>query len=380
MKDKNIFKGSKLFYWTLEILAVVLLFFLLTQVKFIFKPIVVLFSAVFIPLLIAGFLYYVFDPIIRFFGRKIKMPRIVGILISVLLVIGAYVYIFASVIPAIINQLTGLINSSIKAYPSVQKWVIEVANSKRFHEISNQINLPHLMSQISSSYTTILKNILDGVSLSVGSVVGFITSLIFVLILVPIFFYYLLKDGSKILPFLKRNVLKNDKYGVADLLHSMNATLSKYIFGLAIDVTFIFVMALIGYLVIGIPYAFIFALFSGVTTLIPYLGPYIGVAPVVLTVAWSHPWEALFAVAYILIVQQIDGNLIYPRIVGSAVNIHPVTVMVLMLVMGNLYGILGMVVAVPGYALVKEIVKFIISLYQNIRAGREKNKTDNPVI
>jgi predicted PurR-regulated permease PerM len=152
----------------------------------------------------------------------------------------------------------------------------------------------------------------------------------------------------------------------------MNATMSKYIFGLAVDVAFIFVTVLIGYLVIGIPYAFLFALFSAVTTLIPYLGPYIGVTPVVLAVAWAHPWTALIAVVYVLIIQQLDGNLIYPKIVGTAVHVHPVTVMILMLVMGDLFGLLGMVVAVPGYALVKEIVKFIAGIYQNAKAHRQE--------
>lgn len=369
------FNKSKIFFWTMEILGLVLMFFLLTKVNFIFKPILTLFSAVFIPLLISGFLYYVFDPIIKFLERKIKMPRILGIIIAIFLVIGAYAYIFASVIPAIINQLTSLVNTSIKAYPDIQKWVINIANSDQFRQISKQMNLQSMLSNLSNSYTDILRNLLDGVTLSVGSIVGFVAQIIFILILTPIFLYYLLKDGKKFLPFIQRNILHDDKYGISRLLKDMNTTMSKYIFGLAVDVAFIFVTVLIGYLIIGIPYAFLFALFSAVTTLIPYLGPYIGVVPVVLTVAWTHPWTALIAVAYVLIVQQLDGNLIYPKIVGSAVHVHPVTVMILMLVMGDLFGLLGMVIAVPGYALIKEIVKFIVGLYQNIKNQRKEKET-----
>ena len=63
-----------------------------------------------------------------------------------------------------------------------------------------------------------------------------------------------------------------------------------------------------------------------------YAGPYIGVLPVIFTLAFTQPWTAVLAVAYVLILQQIDGNLVYPKIVGNAVRVHPLTVMVLMLV------------------------------------------------
>ena len=88
--------------------------------------------------------------------------------------------------------------------------------------------------------------------------------------------------------------------------------------------------------------------------------------------AFTQPWTAVLAVAYVLILQQIDGNLVYPKIVGNAVRVHPVTVMVLMLVSGSLYGILGMIIAVPVYSLVKEIVKFLAGLWHNHREQEKK--------
>src|SRR5699024_9826748 len=101
----------------------------------------------------------------------------------------------------------------------------------------------------------------------------------------------------------------------------------------------VFIFVFVGYMLFGIPYAFLFASFSAITNLIPYAGPYIGVLPVIFTLAFTQPWTAVLAVAYVLILQQIDGNLVYPKIVGNAVRVHPVTVMVLMLVSGSLYGI-----------------------------------------
>ncbi|MDN6030680.1 MAG: AI-2E family transporter, partial [Lactococcus plantarum] len=89
--------------------------------------------------------------------------------------------------------------------------------------------------------------------------------------------------------------------------------------------------------------------------------------PVVLSVGFAHPVQALIAIVVVLVLQQLDGNIIYPRVVGSAVEVHPVTIMVLMLVAGSLYGLVGMLIAVPFYSLVKEIVKFSWKLWENHR-------------
>jgi predicted PurR-regulated permease PerM len=341
-----------------------------TRVSWLFNPITILISSILVPFLIAGFLFYVFNPIINYLGKKIKLKRSIGILIAILLVLGAYALIIGIAIPNLINELTNLINSSIKLYPEVQKWILKTVQSDQFSKISDRFNLQAAFDSLSSSYTKILQNILKGLTSSIGSVVGAIVSVFLTLFLVPIFLYYFLKDSHKMLPFIRKSILIEDKYNLIGLLTKLNATISRYIFGLAIDASFVFVMAMIGYFIIGIQYAFLFALFAAVTNLIPYIGPYIGVIPVILTEAFDHPIKALIAVAYVLVVQQIDGNVVFPKVVGYAIKVHPLTVMVLMMIAGSLYGLLGMVVVVPTYAMIKEIVRFTVELYRNIKKGK----------
>jgi len=290
------FKKSKLFFWTIEILAVALLIYLLTQIQFVFQPIKTLLALLFIPFIIAGFLYYIFNPVVIFMEKKLKIKKTLGIFIVLLVILGLIIFAMASVIPSLISQLTDLINATAKAYPEVRHWIESLQHDPRFAELYKQI----------------------------------------------------------------------------ELLENMNHTISRYISGVALDALLVFVVVFIGYLILGIPYAFLFALFAGVTNLIPYAGPYIGVLPMVVTVAFNHPITALIAVIYVLVLQQLDGNLVYPKIVGSAVKVHPVTVMILMLISGSLYGILGMIIAVPAYCLVKEIVKFLNGLYRNHKAQQKK--------
>lgn len=355
------FKKSKLFFWTIEILAVVVLIWVSTQIGFVFKPVSALFSLVFIPFIIAGFLYYVFNPVVLFLERKLKLPSIWGIVIVFILLIGLFVYSMVSLIPNVITQLSDLITASSSLVPNLQKWVDRLSQNPALKDV----DFKALIDKANISYMDILQNLLSGVTFSLSNVVGVISKVVMIIGLVPILLFYMLKDGKHMLPFLKKTILKRDKLNIASLLDDMNKTISKYISGAAIDCLFIFVTVFISYLIIGIPYAFLFAAFAAITNLIPYLGPYIGLTPVVLSVGFAHPFQALVAVGIVLTLQQIDGNIIYPKVVGSAVEVHPVTIMVLMLVTGSLYGLVGMLIAVPFYSLVKEIVKFSWKLWEN---------------
>lgn len=370
------FKKSKIFFWTVELLAVLGVIWISTHIGFVFKPVTTLFSLVFLPFIIAGFLYYVFNPLVMFLEEKIKLPRIWGIVLVFVLLIGLLTYTVISLVPRVITQLSDLIIASGSIVPELQKWVDKLSANPAFKEI----DFKALINKANISYMDILQNLLSGVTFSLSNVVNAIFKVVMILSLVPILLFYMLKDGKNMLPFLKKTLLKRDKLNIVSLLDDMNATISKYISGAAIDCLFIFVTVFIAYLIIGVPYAFLFAAFSAITNLIPYLGPYIGLIPVLFSIGFTDPVRALIAALVVLTLQQIDGNIIYPKVVGSAIEVHPVTIMVLMLVTGSLYGLIGMLVAVPFYSLAKEVVKFLWRLWENHKlvqlGGDGKEKYD----
>ena len=296
-----------------------------------------------------------------FLEEKLKLPRIWGIVLVFVLLIGLLTYTVISLVPRVITQLSDLIIASGSIVPELQKWVDKLSANPAFKEI----DFKALINKANISYMDILQNLLSGVTFSLSNVVNAIFKVVMILSLVPILLFYMLKDGKNMLPFLKKTLLKRDRLNIVSLLDDMNATISKYISGAAIDCLFIFVTVFIAYLIIGVPYAFLFAAFSAITNLIPYLGPYIGLIPVLFSIGFTDPVRALIAALVVLTLQQIDGNIIYPKVVGSAIEVHPVTIMVLMLVAGSLYGLIGMLVAVPFYSLAKEVVKFLWRLWEN---------------
>ena len=117
---------------------------------------------------------------------------------------------------------------------------------------------------------------------SVGSVLSALVSTVLIIIMTPVFLIYFLLDGHKFLPMLERTILKRDKLNISGLITNLNATISRYISGVSIDAFIIGCLAFIGYSVIGLKYALVFAIFSGLANLIPYVGPSIGLIPMII--------------------------------------------------------------------------------------------------
>lgn len=141
---------------------------------------------------------------------------------------------------------------------------------------------------------------------------------------------------------------------------------------------FVGTFTFIGYLIIDMPYAFLLGFIAGVTTLIPYLGPYIGIAPA-LFVAITQGWgKVVLVIVVVIIVQQVDGNLIYPNVIGRSLSIHPLTIIVLLLVAGNLFGLLGTILAVPVYAVAKTLVTYAVELYRFHKNGEGEKELALP--
>ena len=366
------FHKSKLFFWTTEVLLLTIIFFIWRQMDGLISPFVSVLNTVLIPFLIAGFLYYVTNPLVKFLEKELKIKRIFGILITLVLLFGIIALGIIYLLPILITQLTSLISSSQNVYGELQNWINQLSQ----HSLFKNLNIQSIIKQLNLSYVDILQNILNSVTNSLGSVVSAVVNTFLILIMTPIFLVYFLIDGDKLLPMLERTVLKRDKLNITKLLTNLNATIARYISGISIDALLIGTLAFIGYSVIGLKYALVFAIFSALANLIPYVGPSIGLIPMLITYAFTDPQKMLVALIYMLIVQQIDGNILYPRIVGGVMKVHPITIMVLLLLSSNIYGIMGMIVAIPTYSILKEIVKFLANLYDNHKEAQLQKKNE----
>ena len=366
------FHKSKLMFWTSEVLLLTIIFFIWRQMGDMITPIVSVVNTILIPFLVGGFLYYITNPLVKFLQEKLKINRMIGILITLSLLFGLIALGVIYLLPILINQLSSLINSTQGLYWEIQSFVNQLSKNSLFRNL----NIQSTIQQLNLSYVDILQNILNSVTNSLGSVLSAVVNTLMILIMTPIFLVYFLMDGHKLLPMLERTVLKRDKLNISSLLTNLNATVARYISGISIDALIIGALAYIGYSVIGLKYALVFAIFSSLANLIPYVGPSIGLIPMVITYAFTDPQKMVAALIYMLIIQQVDGNILYPRIVGGVMKVHPITIMVLLLLSSNIYGVLGMIVAIPTYSILKEIAKFLANLYDNHKEAQQQKKNE----
>ena len=366
------FHKSKLMFWTSEVLLLTIIFFIWRQMGDMITPIVSVVNTILIPFLVGGFLYYITNPLVKFLQEKLKINRMIGILITLSLLFGLIALGVIYLLPILINQLSSLINSTQGLYWEIQSFVNQLSKNPLFRNL----NIQSTIQQLNLSYVDILQNILNSVTNSLGSVLSAVVNTLMILIMTPIFLVYFLMDGHKLLPMLERTVLKRDKLNISSLLTNLNATVARYISGISIDALIIGALAYIGYSVIGLKYALVFAIFSSLANLIPYVGPSIGLIPMVITYAFTDPQKMVAALIYMLIIQQVDGNILYPRIVGGVMKVYPITIMVLLLLSSNIHGMLGMIVAIPTHFILKEIAKFLVDRYDNHKETKQKKKEE----
>ncbi|MBC1475851.1 AI-2E family transporter [Listeria grandensis] len=369
------FKESKLFFWTLEILALVIILFVLNKMSFLFAPIGTIVSTLFLPIMIAGFLFYLFNPIVLFLEKR-KVPRLVSVLSIFIAFILILVLAVVQLGPILADQVASLVQAAPKYWEQFQHWWDNLVQNS---SIKN-VDIKAEMEKLNISIPKLLNTVIGSLSGSLGLIFGFVSGFVMILVTVPFILFYMFKDGHKFLDSSGKFFPQGIRTEAREMIQAMNKTISTYISSQAIDCMFVGIFTMIGYFIIGEPYALLFGLIAGVTNIIPYLGPFIGAAPAVIVALFDSPLQAVLVIVVVTIVQQIDSNLLSPYIMGKSLSIHPLTIIIILIVAGNLAGILGMILGVPTYAVVKTLIVNLSRLIKLRREGIAAENNEKPVI
>lgn len=351
-----------------------LLFFLIIkyflEINHIFYPIIIVVQSILLPLLLGGFLYYCTVPIQSFLEKR-KFKRWQSVLSIMLLLVIVFGIFISFLGPVIYNQSKNFVDS----YPKIEKEVnhyINVALDQRDklpEDAKTKIN--DALSKINNSIGKIISNAFN--------VITSFVSTMFLLILVPFFLIYMLKDHDKFIPFVTQIFKGDQKLFVTKLFKDIDKTLRSYIQGQVTVSIILGVLLLIGYFVIGLKYALILAIWGMVTNLIPFLGPYLAIIPAMIIALIQEPIMVVYVIIIMFIAQQLEGNIITPNVMGKSLNIYPLTIITVILAAGNLGGFMAILVAVPTYAVLKVIVtntyEYILKTNEKIKQ-KEKVKMD----
>ncbi|ODJ50397.1 AI-2E family transporter [Brochothrix thermosphacta] len=359
------FKNSKLFFWTVEILAIALLLYLFTQMSFLFGPIRTFISTIFMPMLLAGFIFYMLNPVVGLI-EKLKVKRIWAIVIVFFLIIGVIGLFAYMIFPPLANQLVEL----GKAVPGYWSKANDYFDKLLTNPQIQNLDIENMLKEANLNVSKIVNSIISNATSSITSIIGVIASVTITIVTVPFIVFFMFKDGHKFSGKAVKCFPRAVQEEAGTILSQMSKTISSYISGQTLDCLCVGILTFVGYLIIGQPYALLLGVIAGSTNIIPYLGPWIGLLPAVIIGIFISPWQAIAVIIVVLIVQQIDSNIMNPLIVGRSLNVHPLTIIIVLLVAGNLAGLLGMLLAVPTYAVAKTVIINIAKMWRLNKESR----------
>lgn len=334
------------------------------EVQWIFNPIVSIVSAIFIPLLLSGVLFYVTQPFQRFLEQR-KVPRWGSILIILLSLIVAASVLVMMIGDPVVKQF----NALVKSAPTIAD---KTQDAVDFY-LRNKDNMPSMVQDV----IDYIANSVQDIALVVSNwVVTFISSLVsasVVAVLIPFFFIYMLKDHEKFAPSIYRFFAGERREWMKKTLAEMNKALASYVQGQVLISFILAVIMFIGYLIIRLDYALLLAIFAFFMNMIPFIGPWISLVPALIVAVLQDPILVLWVAVITLVAQQLESNLITPNIMGKSLDMHPLTVITIILAAGNIAGFMGIIIAVPFYAVVKVIVSNLYEERNKIKKAATKS-------
>jgi predicted PurR-regulated permease PerM len=342
------------FHYGVAILLVLVIILVFYQVAIFLKPLLDFISILFAPIAISLLFYYLLRPIVYFLEER-KIPRIVTILGIYILLALAVVFFIAYIGPILTKQVTSLANTSVQTWEKMT----ENSESMLFHFFQTHFDYDirqGLFSFAQQATTILSKNLLD--------FIAFATRLATILAVIPFIVFYLLKDDHNFASTLLRGVPEDFAFEVRKILRNMDATLANYITGLILVSSSVGTLLFIGYMIIGLNYALILSLLAIIFMTIPFLGPFLSITPALFVGLATGSWMVLKVLIVFIIVQQTEANFISPQIIGQRLHIHPLTIILLLLAAGSLYGLAGLLLVTPLYALAKVLIENIYKIYQ----------------
>ncbi|MBM7570525.1 AI-2E family transporter [Aquibacillus albus] len=345
-------------------ILVFLLILLISSANFVFEPIFAYLTAIALPFIGAGILYYITKPLVRLL-EKYKIHRIIGIMIVFVLIILVIFLVSTYIAPIVQKQFGRLIDNIPRMIDSTFQLIT--------YWQQNQNLIPPQVESMIDNFTSNLQSHLEGFSTFIFSFIANVFNFVFAIVLVPFFLFFMLKDDRKFVPFIAQFLSKPKAKSFKRLMGNINHTLAAFIQGQLLVSFSVGVLLFIGYLIIGLNYSLTLALFAMAMNVIPFIGPFLSVIPAILVAAFQDPIMIVYVIIVMVAAQQLEGNIISPNIMGKALSIHPLTVITLILGAGSIAGFLGLLFVIPAYAVIKTIVAHFYEEWRKKQDPGNKN-------
>ncbi len=341
------------------------------------------------PLIIGCVMAYVINILMGFYERwydklfkveiALKIKRVVCLILAFLSLFGIVALIINLVLPELINCIA----SFIRLIPGALQTLVDMVGEEQILSMFPELQNGFDFSNISSQVEQLIKTIIGGVGGAVGSIMNAVTSVASVVVNVVIgliFSLYVLLDKEGLGRRCKKVIstyLSTISDRVFYVVEVLDDSFHSFIVGQCIEAVVLGTLCIIGMWIFQFPYAVMIGVFIGFTALIPVAGAYIGAAVGAIMILTVSPLQAIQFLVFIVVLQQLEGNLIYPRVVGQSIGLPGIWVLTAVTIGGGVLGVGGMLLAVPLFAAVYRLLREDIAKRNLAPIAEVENILDN---
>ena len=311
---------------------------------------------IWLPVAFGAGLVFLLDPMVQMFER-LRMPRLVGALLALLILIAVIVAVGALVWPTLQEQGTAFAQQLPDLYVEIVNWLRETATrfGLNIDDFLSQQAIEEWLRDPANQET--IQNLLLGFGAGAGVVLRGVAETIAVIGLAPILAIYILMDKNRFQTTALELTPPKYRPEAAYVGGELGTAMGSFVRGQLLVALLVGLGSSIGMWAIDLPFWLLVGIIAGFLNLIPFLGPVVGGALAALIALLNgDPWQAVWAVAIMVLVQQLDNHLITPMVQRARVNLSPLVIILALIVGGSLAGLLGVLVAIPVTAAVRIVV------------------------
>ncbi|MFR0814148.1 MAG: AI-2E family transporter [Enterococcus casseliflavus] len=332
-----------------------------SKLPFLFDPFIIVFQVLFSPLVMTLVLYFVLKPIVNLFQR-FGLSKRVSILVTLFTLCASFLLCLALVFPLLWQQIERLVNQFPDYLMEAEKVLEHLLEDTRygeiFHEASDMFTL--WIHQAIMNADGYLRNIIFGAT----TIFSTITHGLLLMLTVPIITFFLLKNDHKFINYLLGIFPPKHRQDIKEVIRTMDHQVGAYLKGQLIVCIIIGSLTFLGFLLIGMPFSGSLAFVVGLTAIIPYIGPIVAFFPCAVIALMTSPAMFFQLCIVWVVVQLLNGELIEPQVMGKHMVLHPVTIIFVLWIMGELFGLFGLVFGIPLYAIGKVLVIFVFRKFK----------------
>lgn len=352
--------------------------FMLNKVSWFFQPVIEFITIIGTPILVSGVLFYLLNPIVDWLERRCKIKRTLAIILLFIVVVLLVGWGLVNLVPEVQVQFHALSQHIPKYWEMLTTTLDDWLKHTDFHQLKDQ--LEKINKNIYTELGNMGKSLFSHGFSGLTSMVSVVASIVITMITVPFILFYLLRDGKNIVPFITKYLPPKARQSTVAILSDINQKVSSYIRGQILVAISVAIIYMIGFSIIGLDYGVALGILAGFLNIIPYLGSWLTMIPVVIiSFVVGGPIMVIKVICVHLVEQLIESHVLDPIVIGGQMQIHPLTIIFVLLTAGKLFGVLGVILGIPGYATLKVIIVHFYEWYrQNSSLFKEEEDEKAP--